>query len=144
MKRSFSTSYPSDYLPILLLIVRVGVAALMLTHGYPKLMKLLGGDFAFRDPIVLGSGTSLVLAVLAEVVCSLLILIGAGTRLATIPLLFTMVVAAFIAHGSDPFGKKELPLLYMLMYLVLLVMGNGKYSVDHMVTKKILDQKQVP
>lgn len=109
---------------------------MMLTHGYPKLMKLLDGDFTFRDPIGLGSGTSLILAVLAEVVCSLLILLGAGTRLATIPLLFTMLVAAFIAHGNDPFGKKELPLLYMLMYLVLLVMGSGKYSIDQMITKK--------
>ncbi len=109
MKRLFATTYHAPSLHVGLLLLRIGVAALMLTHGIPKLMKLLAGDLAFGDPIGLGSGVSLVLAVLAEVGCSLLILIGAGTRLATLPLLFTMLVAVLVVHSNDSFGKKNFP-----------------------------------
>jgi putative oxidoreductase len=47
-----------------------------------------------------------------------------------------MFVAAFIAHGPDPFGKKELALLYLVIYILLLVAGSGKYSVDYYLSRK--------
>lgn len=121
-----------------LLIVRIAVAAFMLTHGYPKLMKLLaGGEIQFADPFGLGMYFSLVLAVFAEFFCSILIGIGLGTRLATIPLIITMLVAAFIAHSSDPFGRKELALLYLVVFVFLLFTGSGKFSVDYFISKKL-------
>lgn len=120
-----------------LLIVRVAVAAFMLTHGYPKLMKLLaGGEIQFADPFGLGMYFSLVLAVFAEFFCSILVGLGIGTRLAAIPLIITMSVAAFIAHGSDPFGRKELALLYLVVFVFLLFTGSGKFSVDYFISKK--------
>jgi putative oxidoreductase len=136
MNRFFATTPSAPSLHVGLLLLRVGVSALMLTHGLPKLMKVLAGNFAFGDPLGLGSGVSLVLAVVAEVGCSLLILLGAGTRLAALPLMFTMLVAALIAHAGDAFGKKELPLLYLLIYTVLLLAGGGKYSVDALLNKR--------
>jgi len=121
-----------------LLIVRIAVAAFMLTHGYPKLMKLLaGGEIQFADPFGLGMYFSLVLAVFAEFFCSILVGLGIGTRLAAIPLIITMSVAAFIAHGSDPFGRKELALLYLVVYVFLLFTGSGKFSVDYFISKKL-------
>ena len=121
-----------------LLIVRIAVAAFMLTHGYPKLMKLLaGGEIQFADPFGLGMYFSLVLAVFAEFFCSILVGLGIGTRLAAIPLIVTMSVAAFIAHGSDPFGRKELALLYLVVFVFLLFTGSGKFSVDYFISKKL-------
>jgi putative oxidoreductase len=109
----------------------------MLTHGYPKLMKLLaGGEIRFADPFALGMTFSLVLTVFAEFFCSILIGFGFGTRLATIPLIITMLVAAFIAHGDDPFGKKEMALLYIVVYVFLLFAGSGKFSVDYLISRK--------
>lgn len=137
MKRLFLTGIREEYLNILLLVLRLAIAALMLTHGLPKLSKLLeGGEIQFGNPIGLGPGISLALAVFAEVFCSLLIGIGLGTRLASIPLMFTMIVAAFIAHGADPFARKEMAILYLLFYLALLVTGSGKYSLDFLLTRK--------
>jgi putative oxidoreductase len=130
MNRFFATSPNAPSLHVGLLLLRIGVACLMLTHGLPKLQKVLSGDFAFGDPLGLGSGVSLTLAALAEVGGSLLILAGAATRLAVLPLIVTMLVAAFVAHADDPFGKKELPLLYLCIYTLLLLAGAGKYSVD--------------
>ena len=37
-----------------LLAFRVFSGAAMLTHGYPKLQKILSGDLSFPDPIGLG------------------------------------------------------------------------------------------
>lgn len=113
-----------------LLILRIAVAGMMLTHGIPKLSNILAGNWEFGNPLGLGTELSLALTVFAEVGCSLLILFGFLTRLATLPLLFTMLVAFVIVHGDDPFGKKELPLLYALMYATLFFAGPGKYSVD--------------
>lgn len=114
-----------------LLILRLGAGGLMLTHGLPKLMKLFaGGEIQFADPIGLGATVSLILAVFAEVVCSILIVLGLKTRLACVPSAFTMGVAAFVVHFSDPWGRKEKAILFLVMYVALLFTGPGKLSVD--------------
>jgi len=137
MKKFFQIETRQDYLNIILLILRVTVAALMITHGLPKLTKLLaGGEIKFGDPIGLGPAFSLVLVVFAEFFCSIFIGIGLGTRLASIPLIITMGVAAFIVHASDPIGGKEKALLYLLIYLTLLVVGSGKFSIDYFLTNR--------
>ncbi len=133
MKRLFQTGTKEEYLNILVLLLRISIAAFMITHGWPKLSKLMaGGEIQFGDPIGLGPGISLILTVFAEFFCSILLAIGLGTRLATIPLMITMLVAAFIAHGADPFRQKEVALLYLLIYLTLFVTGSRKYSIDYL------------
>jgi len=119
-----------------LLILRLVGGGFMLTHGYPKLMKILSGDMGFADPFGLGPGFSLILTVFAEVLCAILLIIGLGTRWAAIPLLITMLVAAFIIHGGDPFGDKELALLYGGIYLAIALMGSGKLGLDALFNRK--------
>ena len=137
MKKLSNTTLNPTFINIALLILRLAVAGFMLTHGYPKLTKLLaGGEIKFSDPIGVGPTISLVLVVLAEFLCSILVGLGVFTRLSTIPLIVAMSVAAFIAHGPDPFGRKELALMYLLIYVFLLITGGGKYSVDHFISKK--------
>ena len=137
MKKLSNTTLNPTFINIALLILRLAVAGFMLTHGYPKLTKLLaGGEIKFSDPIGVGPTISLVLVVLAEFLCSILVGLGIFTRLSTIPLIVAMSVAAFIAHGPDPFGRKELALMYLLIYVFLLITGGGKYSVDHFISKK--------
>lgn len=113
-----------------LAVLRVAVGGMMLTHGWPKLGRLFETPERFADPIGLGPEISLALTVFAEVLCALLIIAGAATRLACVPLLITMLVAAFIVHGDDPFGDKEMALLYAAGTLCLLLTGAGKYSID--------------
>lgn len=102
-----------------------------MTHGIPKVKKIMGGDLGFGDPIGLGSEVSLVLVAFAEAICGFLVILGLGTRWASIPLIIAMAVAAFVAHATDPFGTKEKPLLFLIIFVVLLLTGSGKYSVDH-------------
>lgn len=99
-------------------------------HGLPKLMKIFNGDMTFANPIGVGEELSLILAVFAEFVCGLLIAAGFFTRLACIPYLITMLVAAFLVHGGDPWGKMAFPLMYAVAAIVLLLTGPGQYSLD--------------
>jgi len=100
-------------------------------HDWGKMMKLLTGDpTKFADPIGLGAPISLGLTVGAEVVCAALLVVGYFTRWAAVPLIITMLVAAFVIHGGDPFGKKEMALIYLAGYLAIYFAGPGRYSLD--------------
>ncbi|GAB3171605.1 DoxX family protein [Telluribacter humicola] len=133
MKRLFSTDFGYEAAHVWLAFLRIGVAALMLTHGIPKLMKVINGDMQFGDPLGIGPEISLILVTFSEAICSILIFLGLGTRLAAIPLIISCSVAAFIQHRDDPFSAKEMLLLYILIYLTLLILGGGKYSVDSLI-----------
>lgn len=134
LKNIYSTQVMNtDWVALLLRIIGGGF---MLTHGYPKFIKLLNGNMEFADPIGLGVGVSLFLTVFAEFFCGLLILLGLGTRLASIPLFITMFVAAFVVHGDDPFARKEKALIYLLVYLAIFLFGGGKYSLDNFIKRK--------
>lgn len=129
-------SYPNS-INFVLLLLRLAVGILMLTHGMGKFSTLFGGGpIQFPDPIGVGATASLALAVFAEVFCSILLILGLGTRLAAIPLLTTMLVAAFVVHATDGFGRQELPLLYSAIYFVIAITGAGKISVDNWIYRK--------
>ncbi|NKI25155.1 DoxX family protein [Arenibacter sp. 6A1] len=113
-----------------LAFLRMGAAAMMITHGLPKFQKLVGGNLQFADPIGIGSTPSLVLTVLAEFVCPILIFVGFKTRWASVPVVITMLVAGLVVHAADPFKTKEMALLYALIFITILVLGPGKYSLD--------------
>lgn len=125
------------YVDIILLIVRVFIGFAMLSHGFPKLQMLLeGGDIKFFDFLGLGSTISLVLTVIAEFACSILLILGLFTRISLGFLIFTMIIAGFVVHGPDPFDKKELSMIYLSVYLLLMAYGAGKFSVDYMIEKR--------
>ncbi|MDI5899608.1 DoxX family protein [Flavobacterium sp. LB2P84] len=120
------------------LILRLTLGLLMLSHGIPKLMKLLNGTMEFGDPIGIGVPASLTLTVFAEVFCSILIIIGFWTRLALIPLIITMAVAVFIVHINDDLGTMESALMYLLSYFALFLLGSGIYSMDAVLKRKAI------
>ena len=139
MKRFISVSNTTASNDFALLIARIGIALLMLTHGWPKLMQFFSGEPVQFIPVMgMSASMTLGLAVFAEVICSIFILIGFATRFATIPLIITMLTAAFMIHAADPFKIQESSLMYLLAYLVLLFAGSGKYSVDFLLNKTSL------
>jgi putative oxidoreductase len=115
-----------------LLVLRVLSGAMILFgHGASKLEKFNDDPIRFGDPIGIGALASLILATLAEVVCAGLVMAGYKTRYALIPLIITMLVAGVITHLDDPWGKKELALLYFIVFFTLFLTGPGRYSVDY-------------
>jgi putative oxidoreductase len=114
-----------------LLWLRMAIGGFMLAfHGWGKLTNYGARLESFSDPIGLGSPLTLTLAVFAEFICSAALILGLFTRVAAIPLLVTMLVAAGIVHADDPWGRKEFALLYAIGFLTLFFTGAGKYSLD--------------
>ncbi len=112
-----------------LLFLRLTFSGMMLAHGIPKFLELIQGDFTFSDPIGIGSTLSKFLVVIAEFVCPLLIIIGYRTRLSAIPPIIGMLVAAFIAQANDSFYSKEKALMYASAFIVIALVGAGKFAI---------------
>ena len=135
IKKLISGKFIQETPDLAILVLRVSIGLLMLTHGIPKLNMLLSGEIQFPGLFGMPPALSLFLAVFAELFCSILLIFGLATRLATIPLFFTMAVAAFVVHANDPFSQKELALLYLLSYVVIFIHGSGKYAIDKILSK---------
>lgn len=121
---------------VAILLLRAGAAVLIMTHGFPKLMRIIEGDFGFGDPLGLGPATSLFLVTFAEFFCALFVLFGLFSRAFLIPLIINMGVIVFVVHGDDPFGRQELPLFFLISFITLFLSGPGKYSLDHLIFNK--------
>ena len=115
VRPDFSTNYQENFKNFGLLVLRLGVASMMLFgHGFNKMVNFSEIVINFPDPIGFGAATALMLTILAEVICSIAIAFGLATRLATIPLIITMLMAALVIHGDDPWSKKELGMIYLM------------------------------
>ncbi|MBT8231393.1 MAG: DoxX family protein [Saprospiraceae bacterium] len=121
------------------LVLRLGFGLYMLLgHGLSKFnMLLAGGEIRFPSVLGMPPKISLILAVAAEFIACIMIIIGYKTRLAALPMIITMLIAAFVIHSGDPWfmqsadgGSKEPALIYMLGFLSIYLLGSGKYSID--------------
>jgi putative oxidoreductase len=114
-----------------LLVLRISMGLMMaFGHGWGKLAAYGERAAGFPDPLGIGGPLSMALTVFAEFFCSLALVAGLFTRGVVIPLIITMLMAALVIHGDDPWGKKELALMYLFPYLTILIAGPGRYSLD--------------
>ncbi|MCC6541134.1 MAG: DoxX family protein [Flavobacteriales bacterium] len=113
------------------LLLRVGAGGTMLwQHGWPKLMAFGERVDTFADPFGLGPAFSLVLLLIAEVVCAALVVLGLWTRIAVIPLIIAMAVVVFMVQGDAAFAEKELAAVYLMAFVAILFTGSGRFSID--------------
>lgn len=113
-----------------ILFMRIFIGAMMLTHGIGKLQNYNAIVNSFPDPLGIGSAVSFAIITFVEVGCSVLIIMGLFTRLATLPLIFGMFVATFIAFPDKSIAAGELSFVYMGIYIMLLISGGGRYAID--------------
>lgn len=135
MKRLFTTRYSENSFSLGIFLLRACTGALLIPHGYDKMDKFNEMAAMMADPFHIGSSTSLVLVIFAELFCSILVVIGLFTRLACIPLIINMAVAVFYAHKGLVFGEGEHAALYLVIFAALLFTGPGKFSLDRMIWK---------
>ncbi len=121
----------------LLLAARVIFALLLASHGLQKLQGFESLSATFPDPLGIGSQLSLSMAIFGELVCSTAVIFGFLTRLAIIPMAFTMTVAFFITHGGS-LAEGELAFAYLVVFVLLFFAGPGKYSIDGLLAGKFL------
>lgn len=115
-----------------ILFLRVASGLMMIfPHGWGKLVGFSARMNTFPDPLGIGSTASLTGTVFTEFFCQILIILGIKTRWAAVPLLFTMLVAAFMVHGDDPWMRKEKAVLYGVIYITLFITNGGKFAVKN-------------
>ena len=120
-----------------LLLFRVFIGLTMaFAHGLGKVPppeQLVSGVAAIGFPVPVLFAWA---AALSELVGGILIAVGLFTRISSLSLGFTMIIAAFVVHAADPFQVKEMALLYLASCVLLIFTGAGKYSLDKLLRKK--------
>lgn len=114
----------------LLFLRLAGTALLIYVHGLPKLMHFSAELQRIDDPLHLGRGVTLVLALFAEIVCPLLIAIGWMTRLATLPILFLLLVSLALVHPEWDVATGQFAWLLIIIFGTIALAGPGEYSID--------------
>lgn len=122
---------------VMLLAVRIIFGALFMSHGIAKWVAFNEATDNFPNPLGMGSTLSFWLAIFAEVACSFGFILGALFRLCLIPMIFTMCVALFVIHASDPLVIKELALMYLTIFVLTFFSGPGRFSIDEILRKAI-------
>jgi putative oxidoreductase len=135
MRKLLSTKYSAGAFNTAMFVLRLGLGILMMMHGYDKLVHFGAKQNSFMSFLGLGGTISLALVVFAEFFCSLFIILGLFTRLATIPLIILTCVIIFKVNHNNIFIDYENAPLYLTGYLVLILIGPGRVSVDSMTGK---------
>ena len=123
---------PSSY-DFALLVLRVWLGLdLFLRHGVEKITHFSQMSAHFPDPVHIGPRLSLVYALLSDGICSLLVVLGLGTRFAALIIVINLSVAFTLVHHFATSGPRsgELPLVFLGGFLAVLIAGPGRYSVD--------------
>jgi len=119
-----------------LLVLRLGAGALLLFgHGLPKLLHWTERAPRFANPIGLGPEVSFALVVFAEVVCAAAVLLGVATRVAAGPIVFFLLIGAFVQNSGGSFSDRELALVYLVPFIVLMLTGGGHYAFDTIILR---------
>lgn len=116
---------------VVLLALRTTFSMMFLTHGLKKWEAFETLQNNFPDPIGIGSHFSLMLAIFAEVYCSIALVLGFLHRLILLPMISTMIVAICFIHNGHPFAESELAFAYLLVFVAIYILGVGKYSADY-------------
>ena len=127
----FPVKPDGTFISVILLIV------MLMNHGIDKWANYQELSAVFPDPLGIGSPLSLGLAIFGELACSMAFIIGFLYRLAMIPMIFTMCVAFFIVHADDPFAVKELAFVYLVVFVLVYIVGPGKFAVDRWISKSL-------
>jgi putative oxidoreductase len=104
--------------------------ALLLVHGWEKIANYEEELRSIPDPFGLGAEVNLAVAIFSDVFCAVLVMAGLFTRLACLAILGTTLVGLFFVHFHDAWHDKDVPLVYSIMFGVILMLGPGKYSLD--------------
>jgi putative oxidoreductase len=136
MKRILSIKYNAAAFNFSMLFLRIVFGLLILSkYGYTEMVKFADLQNSFYNFMGLGSRLSLLLAIFAETICALFIVLGLFTRLAVIPLIIVMLVVIFGHDAGKPIQESELALLYLGAFVTILLCGPGRISIDGMINK---------
>lgn len=108
--------------------------SLFLKHGWEKPTNFAQMAQHFPNPLHVGSVPSLLFALISDAICSILVILGLGTRWAALWSFLNIFIAWSFVHHFQFFGKGadhgEAVVLYLGAFVALVIMGPGRFSLD--------------
>jgi putative oxidoreductase len=127
------------------LLGRLSVGLLFLSTGWGKAHSLDKVTKFFIELKIPMPALNAVVVAYSELICGALLVIGLFTRLATVPLIVSMVVALLTAKLADIHGVFDLvgaeEFTYLCVLMMLAVIGPGKLSLDELLVQSSLGSK---
>jgi len=122
-----------------LLLFRIAASAeLIAAHGLKKIGVGVTEAETVPNPLHLPEAFNQVFATAANLVFPLFVIAGLFTRLATLPVLAVTLTGFFVVHLHDPILVRDTPYIYSVVFLLILVIGPGKYSLDNSINKALI------
>ena len=121
---------------LLLLASRLVFGLTFASHGLDKLQHFTETAAHFPAPFGMSGEVAVSLSIFGELICGLAFTFGFLTRLALLPMIFTMIVAFTTVHGGSVSGG-ELAFLYLVIFVLSWFAGTGKFSVDGFISSKL-------
>lgn len=125
---------------VALLLGRLAVGLVFLSTGWGKVHNVEKVTEFFVSLHVPAPGFNAVLVGWSELLCGAALVLGVLTRLATIPLIVTMIVAILTAKRGDIHGFFDLvafeEFTYLLVLTMIAVLGPGSIAIDHVLARK--------
>lgn len=143
----YSTSY--NYSNLSRLFIRLFVGVMFLQFGIRQIITFQ--DVVNTMPMVFGmsSHTALIVMIALEIGCSLMIMLGFLTRIATIPAMFSLLVAVDRLLSNVPLDLPSdlgitqpvyLPIMFIGIFTYLLLAGPGKISLDYLISLHLINR----
>jgi len=104
-----------------------GSLLLLYVHGLPKIVHFSEELTRIEDPFGFGPYFSLIPAIVAEVICPILILFGVATRLACVPIIAVLLVAMLVVHPGWSMAEGQFGWLLLIIFTTLAITGPGSW-----------------
>lgn len=128
--KTLTSRIPSNPDLGLLYLRLAGALLLFYVHGLPKLVHYSSELQHIDDPLHLGRGLTLWMALFSEILCPLLIAIGWLTQLATLPIIFLLLVSMLVVHPDWSIAEGQFGWLLLIVFVTIALAGPGRYSMD--------------
>jgi putative oxidoreductase len=116
---------------------------LILAHGLKKVGIGVAIPEQVPNPLHLPEIVNQGFAIASNLVFPLFVIIGLLTRLAIIPILAVTLSGYFLVHWNDSLLEKDMPFMYSISYLMLMLLGSGKYAFDYWINKSLTKNLQL-
>ena len=131
--------YPAaNYFHFTMLLFRVLVSLeLMAVHGLKKIGIGVNVAEIVPNPLHLPDAFNNGFAIGANLIAPFFIMLGLLTRITILPVLAVTLTGYFVLHWNDALLVKDVPFIYSVVFMLIWVLGPGKYSLDYLINRKL-------
>ena len=132
--------YPAaNHFHFTMLLFRVFVSIeLMVVHGLKKSGVGVAVAEVIPNPLHLPDVFNNEFAIAANLIAPVFIILGLLTRLTILPVLAVTLTGYFVLHWNDALLIKDVPFIYSMVFMLVWVLGPGKYSLDYLINRKLI------